>query len=143
MKQIVLFLSVMAVTAFSYCQVNFNTGDADMDANLTVINTNAKSDLGAFKTQLSIDFGVKVPVIDNFLSMNMEPADVYFAFELGRVLNKPVDDVVAVYKKNKGKGWGVIAKELGIKPGSDEFHALKGKTKGRKDKGNKGNKGNK
>jgi hypothetical protein len=26
---------------------------------------------------------------------------------------------------NKGKGWGVIAKNLGIKPGSAEFHALK------------------
>jgi hypothetical protein len=30
-----------------------------------------------------------------------------------------------VYKQSKGKGWGVIAKELGIKPGSPEFHALK------------------
>jgi hypothetical protein len=25
----------------------------------------------------------------------------------------------------KGQGWGVIAKSLGIKPGSPEFHALK------------------
>ena len=29
------------------------------------------------------------------------------------------------YQAHKGKGWGVIAKELGIKPGSREFHALK------------------
>ena len=29
------------------------------------------------------------------------------------------------YRNNKGQGWGVIAKNLGIKPGSDEFHALK------------------
>jgi hypothetical protein len=29
------------------------------------------------------------------------------------------------YQVHKGKGWGVIAKNLGIKPGSKEFHALK------------------
>ena len=29
------------------------------------------------------------------------------------------------YKSDKGKGWGVLAKSLGIKPGSQEFHALK------------------
>ena len=35
------------------------------------------------------------------------------------------DQVFKIYNANKGKGWGVIAKELGIKPGSPEFHALK------------------
>jgi len=30
------------------------------------------------------------------------------------------------YKKHKGNSWGALAKELGIKPGSEEFHALKG-----------------
>jgi hypothetical protein len=29
------------------------------------------------------------------------------------------------YQRSHGKGWGVIAKELGIKRGSPEFHALK------------------
>jgi hypothetical protein len=33
--------------------------------------------------------------------------------------------VVREYKAHKGQGWGVIAKNLGIKPGSKEFHALK------------------
>jgi hypothetical protein len=32
---------------------------------------------------------------------------------------------VDTYKRNKGKGWGVIAQRLGIKPGSAEFHRLK------------------
>lgn len=35
------------------------------------------------------------------------------------------DAVYQVYQPNRKKGWGVIAKELGIKPGSPEFHALK------------------
>jgi hypothetical protein len=31
------------------------------------------------------------------------------------------------YDKNNGHGWGVIAKRMGIKPGSSEFQALKGR----------------
>jgi len=29
------------------------------------------------------------------------------------------------YRSGKAKGWGALAKSLGIKPGSKEFHALK------------------
>jgi hypothetical protein len=34
--------------------------------------------------------------------------------------------VLEIYERDHGQGWGVIAKRLGIKPGSAEFHALKG-----------------
>ena len=50
--------------------------------------------------------------------------------------------VLKQYKTSKGKGWGVVAQSLGIKPGSAEFQALKkgqdlypnspGKAKGQK-----------
>lgn len=33
--------------------------------------------------------------------------------------------VLQRYQRNRGKGWGNLALELGIKPGSPEFHALK------------------
>jgi len=54
---------------------------------------------------------------------------------------KPIDYVTEQYKESKGRGWGALAKSLGIKPGSPEFHALKrgddlygqkGKSKGKK-----------
>jgi hypothetical protein len=45
--------------------------------------------------------------------------------QLGHMTGRPFEKVYPTYKKNRGKGWGVIAKELGIKPGSPEFHALK------------------
>ena len=38
---------------------------------------------------------------------------------------KRPEAIVETYQTNRTKGWGVIAKELGIKPGSAEFHALK------------------
>ena len=56
----------------------------------------------------------------------MKAGDIYMVLEIGKLTNKPPDEVVKVYQANKKKGWGAIAKELGIKPGSPEFHALKG-----------------
>jgi hypothetical protein len=46
-------------------------------------------------------------------------------FRLGEMSRQPAERVMDEYKSGKGKGWGVIAKSLGIKPGSKEFHALK------------------
>jgi hypothetical protein len=37
----------------------------------------------------------------------------------------PPADLEKSYLSNPGKGWGVIAKSLGIKPGSKEFKSLK------------------
>jgi hypothetical protein len=46
-------------------------------------------------------------------------------FRLGEMSMHPADYVLDRYKSSRGKGWGVLAKSLGIKPGSKEFHALK------------------
>ena len=46
-------------------------------------------------------------------------------FRLGEMSNQPVDYIMKKYRAEKDKGWGVLAKSLGIKPGSSEFHALK------------------
>jgi hypothetical protein len=43
----------------------------------------------------------------------------------GRIARKPPAAVIEIYNKNKGKGWGAVARSLGIKPGSPEFKALK------------------
>jgi hypothetical protein len=54
-----------------------------------------------------------------------KPSDVYMCLRVGEVAEKPVDRVIEEYTRHRSQGWGVIAKNLGIKPGSDEFHALK------------------
>jgi hypothetical protein len=46
-------------------------------------------------------------------------------FQLGQWTKQPTEQIVNTYKANQGKGWGVLAKQMGIKPGSAEFHALK------------------
>lgn len=101
------------------------TGDGTVDKRLTAINEQAKSDLRNFVTRTSGHFGVPPEVVDGLLNRKMPPADVYMSILLSKITKKPVENVVEVYDANKGKGWGVIAKEMGIKPGSKEFHALK------------------
>ena len=77
------------------------------------------------------------------ISVNMEPAEMYLALEISSSVNKPVESVIDMYEANRGKGWGYVAQQMGIKPGSPEFHALKGKSKEKKEKSSKnGNVGN-
>jgi hypothetical protein len=49
--------------------------------------------------------------------------DLAVGLEMGNLSRKPMNTVVDVYEKNQG--WGNIAKDLGIKPGSQEFHRMK------------------
>lgn len=137
MKTLLLSLFILA-TSISYSQISFNTGDSGLDAELITANEEAKKDLPTFKTNLSLDFGIVVPKIDELLEF-MLPGEILIAIKISTVADKPIDTVVDSYKKNKDKGWGVIAKEMGIKPGSAEFHALKGKSKGKKTHPTKGN----
>ena len=62
----------------------------------------------------------------------MQPSDIYMALEVSKISEKPMQDVISSYKENNGKGWGVIAKKMGIKPGSKKFKALKNRIKERK-----------
>ncbi len=55
---------------------------------------------------------------------------MYFAAALSKLSGKPISVVIDLYKSNKSKGWGALAKELGIKPGSKEFKLLKEKLSG-------------
>ena len=53
------------------------------------------------------------------------PADVYMMAEAARITGKSFDQVQREFDANRGEGWGVTARRLGIKPGSAEFHRLK------------------
>jgi len=97
----------------------------DLDGFLGEINVRARADLPLFKADLSATFGVPVPKIDGLLKVLPTPGDVYMSLRIGELCDRPIDVVVDEYRRGRGAGWGVIAKNLGIKPGSAEFHALK------------------
>lgn len=92
---------------------------------LSNLNVQARADLGGFSAKVSAQFGVPVPQVQAVLKTVDAPADAFMVFQLGQMAHRQPEVVVQTYHTHKGKGWGVIAKELGIKPGSKEFHALK------------------
>ena len=96
-----------------------------LDSFLGEIDLTARADLGAFKANLHLSFSVSDSEISGLFEVMSAPSDVYMCLRIGELADQPIDKVVAEHKKHKGQGWGVIAKNLGIKPGSDEFHALK------------------
>ncbi len=125
-------LSLSSLTLFSQTldlKYIANTGDAELDLTLADINVQAKADLDGFKAELSVSYGTSGDEIGHLLDeKKMEPADVYMALELTSIVHRPLDTVVQTYVVNKEKGWGYIARELGIKPSSQEFKALKSKS---------------
>lgn len=103
-----------------------NTGDNEFDIELSHLNNVARRDLDDFIGKLSGAFGISRSWIENLLNKDkVHPADAYMIARTASVTKKPIDSVRKAFLANRGQGWGVIAKQLGIKPGSKEFHALK------------------
>ena len=88
-------------------------------------NIKANIDPSGFRVRLSTRFRIGNAKIEAVISNVEKPADAYIVFRLGEMSGQSTDNVVEKYKIGKGKGWGALAKSLGIKPGSKEFHALK------------------
>lgn len=102
---------------------------------LDKISLEASKDKDGFNAELAAEFGIPLPKLNEMSAkFGMKNGDIYFACELSKQAKRPIDDVINQYQKNKSRGWGFIAKEMGIKPGSPEFKALKAKTKGKHEK---------
>lgn len=118
---------VVIVLTFFYFLIASVADATDRELNNFVNNLNvqAEADLGAFRVKLSSHFGVPMSQVNVLLKTVDRPADAYMCLRVAQLSNQPTEVVVKEYKANKGRGWGVIAKNLGIKPGSKEFHELK------------------
>ena len=111
---IIMFIAILPVSA-----------QAALDIFLSDLNAQARADIKSFGAKLSAQFGVPLPQIQSIIKTVELPGDAFMCLELSRMTNIQLDEVVSTYKRNKSKGWGAIARELGIKPGSSEFKALK------------------
>ncbi|WP_299983113.1 hypothetical protein [Desulfobacula sp.] len=88
-------------------------------------NIRAEADPSGFRARLVTRFNIGDAQIKTVLSNIEKPSDAYMACRFGEMSGKPADYVMEKYKSKKNKGWGVLAKSLGIKTGSKEFHSLK------------------
>ncbi len=115
-----------AVVALVLIIIPFATAArADLNGFMSDLNVQARADMNGFAAKLSTQFGIPGAQVSAIIGTVKQPADAFMVFQVGQMAHQPTDRVVAVYQAKRGKGWGVIAKELGIKPGSPEFHALK------------------
>jgi hypothetical protein len=120
------YLSVFPVLVLACCLFFPGTATADdLESFLDKVELHASKDMGSFRADLRLNFDVSNGTLDGLFEVMSKPSDVYMCLRIGEVARQPVDRVVEVHQKHKGQGWGVIAKNLGIKPGSEEFHALK------------------
>ncbi len=140
MKTHKITVSLLVMLAFVLLASVVAAGDFDWTKDL---NIRAEADRDGFRAQLSTRFKIGNAQVKVVLGNVNSPADAYIVLRLGEMSSKPIDYVLSKYRTEKNKGWGVLAKSLGIKPGSKEFHALKqgsdiyhstGKSKGNKKK---------
>ncbi|MBW2202325.1 MAG: hypothetical protein JRF71_16120 [Deltaproteobacteria bacterium] len=97
-------------------------GDFDWIRNF---NIKAEADLSGLRAELAARFKIGNVEINTVLSNVERPVDAYMVLRLGEISRQQTDYVIEKYKSGRDKGWGALAKSLGIKPGSKEFHALK------------------
>lgn len=117
------FLTMVSVICLF---ISFSTivsaGDFDWLKNLSI---QAQADPSGFKYRLGTRFKIGDTEINAAISNVEDPADAYMLLRLGEMSSKPMDYVIEQYGASKNQGWGVLAKNLGIKPGSEDFQALK------------------
>jgi hypothetical protein len=131
-----LYVFVSAIIICSQCYgaddhigavFNPRTGDTTLDATLGDINlrTHGKT-LDEFMANISATYNVPRVRIETLINIEkLTPGDIYMAAGIAKIMKCPFNNVIDEYKNNKGKGWGVVAKRMGLKPGSKEFHELK------------------
>lgn len=106
---------------------NFRTGDVWVDSQLGYMNDYGRNQRDYFVDDIVGSYGAPRYLVNDLLdNRRWDPGDVYYASALAYQLRRPLSDVVRERDRNRGQGWGVIAQRMGIKPGSAEFHALKG-----------------
>jgi hypothetical protein len=135
-RKILLYVFVSAIIICSYAYggddhigavFNPRTGDTTLDTTLGNINlrTHGKT-LDEFIANMSATYNVPKVRMEALINIEkLTPGDIYMAAEISKIKKCPFNTVIDEYNKNKGKGWGVVSKRLGIKPGSKEFHELK------------------
>ena len=130
MKNLIISFVLLATyitSAQEIDNVEVNIIDDETVSYLSDINEYANSDMVSFRSELSENFGATNDEMDQYLiTQQVSPSDVYYGYVLSTTTNKPISSVMNMYTEKKG--WGSVAQELGIKPGSDEFHALKKNT---------------
>jgi len=89
------------------------------------LNIKAETDLSSYRLQLATRFRIGDAEVRAVIGNVDRPSDAYMVLRMGEMTHRPVKKVLQIYHQHKKRGWGAMAKQMGIKPGSKSFHALK------------------
>lgn len=98
---------------------------ADFDW-MASLNLRSNTDPYGYQSGLASRFKAPESQLSLILKSVGAPADAYMVLRLAELSGRPPEYVLRQYQGKKSKGWGALAQDLGIKPGSREFKALKG-----------------
>ncbi|MEJ7138796.1 hypothetical protein [Amphibiibacter pelophylacis] len=114
-------LATAAVLALSVAAVPARADG--LDTFLRSVNVQAQANLGGFPAAISAQFGVPVTQVSVITRQVRQPGDVFMIYQLSQWSGRPPLEVYDHYRRERG--WGRLAQNLGIKPGSAQFQALK------------------
>ncbi|MGQ9696283.1 MAG: hypothetical protein ACUVWV_16240 [Thermodesulfobacteriota bacterium] len=112
----------ISILFFIFPAAVVSAGDFDW---IKDFNIRAEADPSGFRVRLGTRFQIGDAEVNAVIGNVEKPADAYMVCRLAEMSGKTIDYVMKEYKTGKTRGWGVIARNLGIKPGSKEFQALK------------------
>jgi hypothetical protein len=122
------FVFMLLITGYYSGQAQYNTGDPDLDKTLITLDLEASMGFGAFRTNIIRMYNVSDSNIQYLtVEIGMTAGDIYLTMEIAKITQKSINQVVESYLNLREKGWGAIAMDLGIIPGSAEFDKLKDK----------------
>ena len=115
----ILSLSILVQLAFIS---NVQAGDFAWLDDLAI---EAHADPSGIRTRIAARFHIGDAEVSAVVDDVGGYAHAYMVLRLAEMSHLPLDVVIGSYHDNRDNGWGVLAKQLGIKPGSAEFHTLK------------------
>lgn len=122
---VALGLGMAAVAQAQGGGYRINTGDGWLDGRMGEVDTFGRRHRDPFVSEITTLGAPRSLVVELLDSRGWSPGDIYMACSIASVLGIGCARVVERYDANPGRGWGRIAQDMGIKPGSPEFHALK------------------
>ena len=117
MKKVCAIIMLLAISATP-------TLAGGLEIFLDDISIHAGSNRAGFAADLSMHFGVPRSRVYYVMDTVRSPADTFMILELCRMTRRPPEYVMRTYHRHHHRGWGVMARELGIRPGSREFYAV-------------------
>lgn len=130
LKGLALALLLAGTAGTAHAQYTFGwnprSGDVWVDTHLADMNRYGTRYRDPFVDEMVRYHGAPRDLVVDLLGpRRWAPGDVYMACTIASIIGRPCRHVVDVYERDHGQGWGNIAKQMGIKPGSPEFHRLK------------------